>query len=291
VAATPSSSTRCTAIEQDLFGWKRGEQLGCGAFGRVFTALDKTDGHTFVVKMAKLDEREEDDRTYRDVLQHELDICKDLRHPHIVSYLGHEYIKRRLYIKLEYVPGGSLKTMLKTYGALEAALIQKASLGILEGLNYLHTRRPAVMHRDLKCANVLVDLNFCVKLADFGCSKRTSDDDLCRSLVGSAPFMAPEVIEGVGHGTKADIWSLGCVVIEMASAQAPWGKFDNQMALIRHISMNPTATPPLPDTLSPDGCAFASACLQRNAEARPTTCELLEYHFISCESGSYRRLQ
>jgi len=274
-----------------MFDWKRGDQLGCGSFGRVYTALDKDDGHIFVVKLAKIDEREEEDRKYRDILQQELEICKDLRHTHIVSYLGHEYVRRRLYIKLEYVAGGSMKQMLSTYGALEARLLQKATLGVLEGLNYLHTRSPAVMHRDLKCANVLVDLRFCVKLADFGCSKRSSEDDMSKSLVGSAPFMAPEVMQKSGHGTKADIWSLGCVVIEMATASTPWGKFDNQMALICHIFSHPTSTPPIPETLSLAGRDFASSCLQRNADARPTTRELLEYELVLRPAEMNRRTQ
>ncbi|CAE7571119.1 mkkA, partial [Symbiodinium sp. CCMP2456] len=129
--------------------------------------------------------------------------------------------------------------------------------GVLAGLDYLHTRNPPVVHRDIKGANILVDLNFNVKLSDFGCSKR---EDLTKSFttIGSIPWMAPEVIsQQQGHGRKADIWSMGCAVLEMATAEKPWGNdaFDNVMYALRHISMT-DAIPPIPDTLGEAGEAF-----------------------------------
>jgi len=170
-------------------------------------------------------------------LKAELDICKDLRHPHIVRYLGHEYMDAKLCIKLEFVPGGSLLALLSEFGPLEGVMMQTASRGLVEGLNYLHTHNPPVVHRDIKGANVLVDTDFCVKLADFGCSKRSSDTQSFVTI-GSVPWMAPEVInQKSGHGRKADIWSLGCTLIEMATAEKPWGadKFNNIMFALQWV--------------------------------------------------------
>jgi len=170
-------------------------------------------------------------------LESELHICKDLRRPHIVSYLGHEYTDFRLDIYLEYVPGGSLNSFLEDFGRVDGRLLNFGVRSIVEGLSYLHTRSPPVVHRNIKGASVLVDLNFCLKLADFGLSKRSHDTATLRT-VGSIPRMAPEVIlQAHGHGRKADVWTLGCTSIEMATAEKPWGKdaFENQFSGVRQI--------------------------------------------------------
>jgi len=228
-----------------------------------------------------MDEREEESRKLRDTLEHELSICKELRHPHIVSYLGHDYAGGKLCIYLEYAAGGSLASVLEEFGPVEGRTLQRASRGLLEGLEYLHMREPPVVHRDIKAANVLVDLSFHVKLADFGCSKRSA---VTRSFttLGSIPWMAPEVIQQQdGYGRKADIWSLGCTIIEMATAEKPWGNgtFDNVMFALKHIGMS-DATPPLPEGLCDRGRGLIDCCIRRRPEERPWTTSLLQHDFV-----------
>jgi serine/threonine protein kinase len=268
--------------------WKRGQEIGHGAYGRVFMAMNKADGHIFAVKMAKFDERDEHEKKYFQALQRELDICKDLRYRHIVSCLGHEYAKGCLYIYLEYVAGGSLRRMLEDFGPLEWSLLRKSTRGLLKGLNYLHTHDPPVVHRDLKGKNILVDLDFCVKLADFGCSKRDAMS-ASNAIVGSLQFVAPEVMQQKGHGRKGDIWSLGCVVIEMATAADPWGKgaIDNFMQAYKLIGLG-QGTPPVPPSLHPVGQDLLGLCLRRSPEDRPSCAELLNHEI--CSTGSRRDL-
>merc|ERR1712039_694191 len=129
-----------------------------------------------------------------------------------------------LYIYLEYMPGGSLAQVLAQYGPLEEALMVPYTRELLEGLEYLHTRKPPVVHRDVKGANILVSIDCHMKLSDFGCSKRTVDT-WSLTMKGSIPWMAPEVIKHTGYGRSADIWSFGCVIIEMGFGRSPWGKF------------------------------------------------------------------
>lgn len=270
-------------------GWRLGEKIGSGSYGCVFKALDKETGLIFAVKRAVIEEHSEEDRCYRATLQDEINICKDLRHPNIVSYLGHEYSDGYLYICLEYVPGGSMASILSEFGPLDGALLRTATRGLLEGLNYLHTRSPPVVHRDIKGANILVDLNFCVKLADFGCSKR---ETLTRSFttIGSIPWMAPEVIQQQdGYGRKADIWSLGCTLIEMATAEKPWGRdtFDNIMFALRHIGMS-DEVPRIPTNIPDTSRDLILLCVQRAPDDRPWASELLEHEFVAfvpCRAG------
>merc|ERR1711957_44155 len=223
------------------------------------------------------------DVKFKSVLENEINICAALQHQSIVTYYGHDYMDGCLYIYLEYCIGGCMPSMLRQFGVFEEPLIQTYTADLLEGICYLHSQTPPVVHRDIKGANVLMaqdpsgpDLR--AKLSDFGCSKRTHDT-LSHTLKGSIPWMAPEVIKSTGYGRKADIWSFGCVLVEMGSASSPWGRFDNPMAAMCKISMG-TATPPLPEQLS-DGCKdFIRCCLQRDPESRPHATTLREHRFI-----------
>ncbi|CAE8629686.1 unnamed protein product [Polarella glacialis] len=256
--------------------WRRGELIGSGTYGNVYMAQHGTSGKIFAVKVSRIKGRKDNDSHCKEMLE-ELRICEDLRHRHVVSCLGHVYCKGNLEICMEYVPGGSMRHILNQFGSLHGELLEKATRGIAEGLNYLHSHKPPIVHRDLKGANVLVDLDFCVKLADFGCAKRSSAGTKSLTSLGTPHWMAPEVFQhSCGHGRKADIWSLGCVVLEMATAEDPWGKaaFDNIMHAVRVIGFS-DATPPIPEALPDSSREFVARCLQRDQEKRPWASELL----------------
>ncbi|CAJ1376762.1 unnamed protein product [Effrenium voratum] len=280
-SSTPASpESACSERRGPL--WTKGASIGTGSHGCVYKALDTLTGKIFAVKQGIVDDGNDEDRKYRERLEGELTICKDLRHPNIVETLGFEYAKSHLYIYLEYVPGGSMSSILHEFGALTGDLLTRSTCGVLQGLNYLHTREPPVVHRDIKGANILVDVNFTVKLSDFGCSKRSSVTTSF-TTIGSIPWMAPEVIQQQdGHGRKADIWSLGCVLLEMATAEKPWGNgaFENVMFALRHIAMS-DKVPAIPASLNEAGHDFASSCLKRDADARPTASDLLGHAFVS----------
>lgn len=267
-------------VIKNIEKWKRGEKIGSGSAGVVFKAQDCATGHLFVVK----ENRSTTKMKYKEMLQSELDICKDLEHPNIVRCLGHEYEDDVLHVYLEYVPGGSLRGMLVEFGALEEEVILVGMKGLLEGLEYLHTRSPMIVHRDIKSANVLVNHEFVLKLADFGCSKLVDVDDMTTSFttVGSVLWMAPEVIRSgtEGYGRKADIWSLGCVFIEMATAEMPWeNRFDNVWAAMHHINQT-EESPQVPTTLSESLRNLIGSCVQRNPANRPWASELKQSYLF-----------
>jgi len=191
-------------------------------------------------------------------------------------------VNQCLHIFLEYVSGGSLRRMLNDFGPLDKALLRKAARGILEGLDFLHNHSPPVLHRDLKGANVLVDGQFCMKLSDFGCSKC---DEFSQTFTacGTVLWMAPEIVIGTGgYGRKADIWSLGCLMVEMMTATDPWGKnaFDNLMQAMNVIRKDGNR-PPIPEGIEDAARDMVESCLQRTPEQRPTSTELLRYALVS----------
>jgi len=267
------------AIRGARVTWMPGETLGRGALGRVVKGMDTATGQVFAVKEVHFDGRDDTDLKFKRSLECEIDILSQLQHPNIVSYRGHDELGSCLYVYLEYMPGGSVAQVLAQFGPFEEPLVRSHSRGLLRGLEYLHTRQPAVLHRDIKGANVLVGLNGAVKLSDFGCSKRTADT-MSRTLKGSVPWMAPEVIQQNGQaGRRSDVWSLGCVVIEMATSRQPWGGFDNHMAAMFKIAMS-KETPPVPDGLSEECQDFIRQCTRRDKASRPQATALLQHGFV-----------
>lgn len=145
-------------------------------------------------------------------------------------------------IVLEFVPGGSIRQLLDKFHAFDERLVKIYTRQMLEGLRYLHAN--GVIHRDLKCANVLVDNLGIVKLSDFGASKKIisnyADGDgsvfenecVSKTFIGSPYWIAPEVIRKTGHGKPADIWSLGCCVLEMLTSKPPWSEYGTEAKTI-----------------------------------------------------------
>lgn len=259
--------------------------IGQGGFGCVYRAMDLDTLEFFAVKEAVLEEG-----AARDKLDTELNLCRSMHHPNVINYLGHQFTDQHLRIFLEFADGGSIASMLSEFGPLSGAALTKATAGILEGLDYLHTRPVPVVHRDVKGANVLVTKPFHVKLTDFGNSKC---DVLTKSFrtTGSVPWMAPEVInQQNGHGRKADVWSFGCTVIEMATAEKPWGNqaFNNIMYAMNHIG-NSTATPPVPQEAPNSLQSLIRVCTRRAQEGRPSTTELLSQHLVGAEGRTVVR--
>jgi len=259
------------------FTWVRGDTLGHGSLGSVVKALDQRTGEIFAVKEVCC-QKDEHDVKFMKALENEVTICQDLKHPGIVQYLGHDYIDSRLYIYLEFMAGGSMSQILSQFGPLDESLIAFYTQQLLLGLEYLHTHDPPILHRDIKGANILVGLDCNVKLAYFGFSKRTSDT-LSKSMRGSIPWMAPEVIQQSGYGRMADIWSFGCVLVEMGTAKHPWGHFDNPIAAMRRIGMSQDAVP-LPEGISDLCREFITHCLNRDKTQRPTATALLQFDFV-----------
>ncbi|CAN0528102.1 unnamed protein product [Ectocarpus sp. 12 AP-2014] len=216
-------------------------------------------------------------------LYNEIQVMHKLVHPHIVGYLGAELqdSKRKLCIFQEWVPAGSLHSLLGQFGALSDAMTRKYTRQVLEGLVYLHANR--VIHRDVKSKNILVDDRGNVKLADFGCALVLKDDNgdgVEMSMKGTPLFMAPEMLLKRKCGKRVDVWSLGCAVLEMVTTRPPWADtFKHPVEIIEHFSENP-GPPPLPEDLSPALREFLLSCFTWEAGRRPTSHQLVAHEYL-----------
>jgi mitogen-activated protein kinase kinase kinase len=146
-----------------------------------------------------------------------------------------------------------------------------------------------------RCKDILLDHNGIIKYVDFGAAKviarqgRTlmNNDELNalkpnKSMTGTPMYMSPEVIKGEnpGHLGAVDIWSLGCVVLEMATGRRPWANLDNEWAIMYNIANGNPPQLPTADQLSPQGCDFLKRCFVRDSRKRATAVELLQHEWI-----------
>ena len=180
--------------EEAPMAWIKGELIGEGTFGSVYKGMVQATGELIGIKQLGFVDGSSSEI---ESLRREIDVMWKLDHPNIVRYLGTDRSDRYFYILLEYVPGGSIASMLSQYGPFSEDLVRRFSYQILRGLAYLH--KVGIVHRDIKGANVLVSSEGVAKVADFGCSKQllglctSSLEESLKAIRGSVPWMAPEV--------------------------------------------------------------------------------------------------
>jgi serine/threonine protein kinase len=281
--------------KKQLFSYKKGQLLGKGAFGEVFECLNLNTGELLAVKTVKISGKWEKVVKYIKNLKQEISLLKTLNHKNVVKYHATEVSEQRdeVDIILEYVSGGSVRSLLDKFHGLDERVVSLYTKQILEGLEYLHNHE--IIHRDIKGANVLIDANGTIKLSDFGCSKKlnkltdqenpqeNSFNHLPLSLKGSPYWMAPEVVLKKGQGKAADIWSVGCVVIEMLTGRPPWSQITSDLSEIYKLIIS-GAPPNFPSDISENCRSFLYATLKNKPEERPTCTELLEHPFVAGSS-------
>ncbi|GMH08410.1 hypothetical protein Nepgr_010250 [Nepenthes gracilis] len=263
--------------------WRKGELIGCGAFGRVYMGMNLDSGELLAVKQVSIAANgasREKTQTHIRELEEEVKLLKNLSHPNIVRYLGTAREEEALNILLEFVPGGSISSLLGKFGSFPESVIRMYTKQLLLGLEYLH--KNGIMHRDIKGANILVDNKGCIKLADFGASKQVVELATmtgAKSMKGTPYWMAPEVILQTGHSFSADLWSVGCTVIEMATGKPPWSQQYQEVAALFHIGTT-KSHPPIPEHLSTEAKDFLLKCLQKEPDLRPSASDLLQHPFV-----------
>ncbi|VVA90565.1 unnamed protein product [Arabis nemorensis] len=285
VLIKPSSSPPPTTTVEMAppISWRKGQLIGRGAFGTVYMGMNLDSGELLAVKQVLIAANcasKEKTQAHIQELEEEVKLLKNLSHPNIVRYLGTVREDDTLNILLEFVPGGSISSLLEKFGPFPESVVRTYTKQLLFGLEYLHNH--AIMHRDIKGANILVDNKGCIKLADFGASKQVAELATisgAKSMKGTPYWMAPEVILQTGHSFSADIWSVGCTVIEMVTGKAPWSQQYKEVAAIFFIGTT-KSHPPIPDTLSSDAKDFLLKCLQEEPNLRPTASELLKHPFV-----------
>uniref|UniRef100_A0A671QGJ1 Mitogen-activated protein kinase kinase kinase 4 n=1 Tax=Sinocyclocheilus anshuiensis TaxID=1608454 RepID=A0A671QGJ1_9TELE len=281
VCNTPKSydNVMHVGLRKVTFKWQRGNKIGEGQYGKVYTCINVDTGELMAMKEIRF--QPNDHKTIKETAD-ELKIFEGIKHPNLVRYFGVELHREEMYIFMEYCDEGTLEEVSRL--GLQEHVIRLYSKQITTAINVLHEH--GIVHRDIKGANIFLTSSGLIKLGDFGCSVKLKNNAQTmpgevNSTLGTAAYMAPEVItraKGEGHGRAADIWSLGCVLIEMVTGKRPWHEYEHNFQIMYKVGMG--HKPPIPEKLSTEGKDFLVHCLESEPKRRWTASALLDHPFV-----------
>ncbi|XP_069799559.1 STE20-like serine/threonine-protein kinase [Dendropsophus ebraccatus] len=273
----------CQWLRRDINpeqNWEILTELGDGAFGKVYKAHHKEKQELAAVKILEISCEE-----YLEDHVSEINILGQCQHPNILKLLEAIFWDQQLWIVMEFCAGGALDgVMLELGHGLTEGQIRVVCYQTLCGLQHLHSHK--IIHRDLKAGNILLTQHGDIRLADFGVSAVNSQTLQRRSsFIGTPYWMAPEVVmcetcKDAPYDYKADVWSLGITLIELAETQPPNHEMNPTRVLLKILKSQP---PNLKYRYlwSQDLKDFIDKCLQRNPQERYSVNKLLEHSFVS----------
>ncbi|KAI3381382.1 hypothetical protein SNEBB_005178 [Seison nebaliae] len=262
--------------------------LGRGAFGTVFLGIDKSNGKQIAVKEIPCHLIAGNGPQ---PIQEEIRLHSKLKHKNIVKYLGSQIVETKsseiLQVFIEYISGGTLSELVRVdglFGPIKCCTINAVYIKqMLEGLSYLHNEK--IIHRDLKGSNILINSfaksDDVIKITDFGTSKRLAGINMANTCKGTVGYMAPEVIDVKkgGYSLSADIWSLGCTIIEMLIGHFPFPEISEYQIMVKVASNE--LHPEYPNDIDPLLADFIDKCIVFEANKRSTAEQLLQHSFIT----------
>lgn len=256
--------------------------LGSGTCGHVVKMRHRATGKVLAVKqMRRSGNREENKRITMDlevVLR-----CQDC--PHIVQCLGYLMTEGEVWICMELM-ATCLDKLLRRLRprAIPERILGKTAVGVLCALHYLKEKH-GLIHRDVKPSNVLLDHDGTVRLCDFGISGRLVDSKARTRSAGCAAYMAPERIDPPDptkpdYDIRADVWSLGISMVELATGQFPYKDCKTDFEVLSRVLQDEPPSLPEDGSFSPEFCSFVRECLTKDYLKRPKYRKLLEHPFV-----------
>ncbi|KAJ6610724.1 kinase-like domain-containing protein [Mycena sp. CBHHK59/15] len=259
------------------FSWIRGQPIGRGAHGRVYLGLNATTGEMIAVKQIDISRRGGaakagvDSHSLR-CLERDMESMKAVRHSNLIEYFGlEEGIDGIVSIFMEYEPGTSIRALVLKHGKFDADTVKSFTSQVLDGLAYLHSG--GLLHGGLKSTNILVGVSGVCKIEGLGCPEGCSPCNL---------WTAPEIIKTKykAYDAKVDIWSTGCVVLEMWDGRRPW--FGLEAVAVMYKLHCETLRPPVSADLGLTSVAedFMEKCLAINPADRMRATELRRHPYL-----------
>uniref|UniRef100_A0A6A7GAQ7 Cytokinesis protein sepH n=1 Tax=Hirondellea gigas TaxID=1518452 RepID=A0A6A7GAQ7_9CRUS len=259
--------------ERSVGVYQIGDSIGKGAMGTVHRCFHTEEKRIYAMKRIQTQDLSDVDIQG---IEAEIGFLHNFNHRNIVIYKETIQEGDYLNIILEYVENGSLSTILKKFGGrFPESLVAIFISQVLSGLQYLHSQN--VIHRDIKCANILATKNGVMKVADFGVATRMTEFTKVHSVVGTPYWMAPEIISIGVQSTACDIWSLGCITIELLTGAPPYFHLQAMPAMF-HIVQD--SHPPMPEGVSDYLRSFLMNCFVKDPKRRVTADALLGHRWL-----------
>jgi len=283
-SSSSSAETKSTTGDWELgkINWsdvKIGKKIGQGGYGAVY--LGEWQNRKVAIKKLFRDEVDDSELA---IFRKEIEIMSKFSHSKIVQFLGASLQQPNICILTEFMDRGNLSQVLKADPNLPWSRKLGMALDASDGMEYLHSQIPPVVHRDLKSLNLLVAEDFTVKVADFGLSKATSGNSL-NSKVGSLNWCAPEILLQSAPYTKAgDVYSFGMVLWEIVTHEAPFANM-HPLQIVRSIDQG--ELPTIPNTCEENFTTLTRKCWSKDPQLRPdfvSICKLLR-HLIEVENS------
>ncbi|XP_010503456.1 PREDICTED: probable serine/threonine-protein kinase WNK3 [Camelina sativa] len=257
------------------------EVLGKGAFKQVYRAFDQLEGIEVAWNQVKLDDKLSSSDNL-DRLYSEVHLLKTLKHKSIIkfytSWIDHQHMTINLIT--EVFTSGNLRQYRKKHKCVDLRALKKWSRQILEGLVYLHSHDPPVIHRDLKCDNIFINGNQGeVKIGDLGLAAILHRARSAHSVIGTPEFMAPELYEE-DYNVLVDIYAFGMCLLELVTFEYPYSECTNAAQIYRKVTsgIKPAS---LLNVTNPQVRAFIEKCIAKVSE-RLSAKELLDDPFLKC---------
>ena len=259
-------------INYDELVFPEDASIGSGAFGEVKKAFWRK---TLVsVKFLKPDAQNMEKQVKPFI--EEYNLLKQLRHPNILLYLGGNITTSPYFLVTEFCENGNLFQFLHGKDAPDLEDVERLNLAleIAQGINYLHSFNPPILHRDLKSLNILLDKNYVAKIADFGWA-RLRDEHMTK-LRGTFQWMAPEVITNENYTEKADVYSFGIILWEFWSKEPPYKGIKAKEVGIK-VKNNKNFRPTMPDEVPQEIAELIKCCWDADPDKRPTFLDIINY--------------
>ncbi|XP_069084219.1 serine/threonine-protein kinase WNK1 isoform X2 [Pleurodeles waltl] len=281
---TEDLETKAVGFSPDGRFLKFDIEIGRGSFKTVYKGLDTET--TVEVAWCELQDRKLS-KSERQRFKEEAGMLKGLQHPNIVRFYDswESTLKGKKFIVLvtELMTSGTLKTYLKRFKVMKIKVLRSWCRQILKGLQFLHTRTPPIIHRDLKCDNIFITgPTGSVKIGDLGLAtlKRAS---FAKSVIGTPEFMAPEMYEEK-YDESVDVYAFGMCMLEMATSEYPYSECQNAAQIYRRVTSG--VKPASFDKVAiPEVKEIIEGCIRQNKDERYAIKDLLNHAFFQEETG------
>lgn len=268
--------SRSAGTEFERF-YRREKTIGKGHFSHVYLASDRSTNEKFAVKVIKKDKN--DLEKSKKFIRREVKVLSITTHHNLVRAVDFFSAAGKPHLVLEYVPGGSLRDLIRKKKRLSEQESRPVLRGILNGVAYLHSLN--IVHRDIKPENVLMQTPQHPKITDFGLATFRNENKHIHSVVGTPSYVAPEVIRNVPYGPEADVWSCGVVLYFMLCGERPFTGDTREQIKRSVLTGNLTFPSQLFGTCSPEIKHLINQMLNYDQRSRVSAHEALLHPWLS----------